>query len=191
MEQIIINGLKAKIADQWERVLASEEVVDRSVKNFYDQVNAHSALSMKILEKIPCVINYDLYNEYVYCVHEVAYANIGMLSAVEKNAIEQDKYNELVFALEEMHAYEDEEEDEDDDMEYEEVIFDEGDIPDCVVKERKTRRDILTPAEAIKANKASKMHKLKKRTDKVDKTKTNDTKLRTINRKKEVVIFAI
>jgi len=59
--------------------------------------------------------------------------------------------------------------------------FDE-DVEDCeddyyvTVKPRKTIKNIMTPAQAIRCNKASKLHKLKPRSVKRDKTKTVTSK---------------
>jgi hypothetical protein len=47
---------------------------------------------------------------------------------------------------------------------------------DIVVQPRKTRRDILTPFDAIKACKSSKTHKLRPRSPKRDRTKTQEAK---------------
>lgn len=67
-----------------------------------------------------------------------------------------------------------------DDFEYENQP-DDGDMYDdyeFFPKERKTRKDVLTVIESIKAQKSSKHFKMKPRTVKKDKTKTRESKNR-------------
>jgi len=56
---------------------------------------------------------------------------------------------------------------------------------DYGLKERKTRKDVLTPAEAIYAKKSSKSYKLKSRVPSRDLTKKKDSKKATQYRKAE------
>lgn len=106
--------------------------------------------------------------------HEMAYSSISIMSAREELALAEDKYNEIAITLEDWYAplteSDNEMVDEDDDY-YVDV--------ECVVKPRYTKRDILSPAEAIKTGKASKLHKLKMPKPSRDMTKTPDAKKRT------------
>ena len=52
----------------------------------------------------------------------------------------------------------------------------------CDIRNRKTRADILTPADAMKSRKSSKSHKLKPRSVKRDRTKTTESKTATKNK---------
>jgi hypothetical protein len=50
------------------------------------------------------------------------------------------------------------------------------DAYNCAPRSRKTRRDVLTAAEAVKAGKSSKSHKLAPRSVKRDGTKSREAK---------------
>jgi hypothetical protein len=52
-----------------------------------------------------------------------------------------------------------------------------------ILKDRKTRKDVLTPFEAIRACKSSKNHKLKPKTPYVDKTRASEAKTLSKNKR--------
>lgn len=104
---------------------------------------------------------------------------------LNKMAEVQDQYNEIAIQLEDYineleneefkvnpHDYVDSDEYESDDADLEEEYR----VVTVTPRLRMTRKNVLTPEEAVKANKASKMHKLKPRSKKRDLTKTKEDK---------------
>lgn len=113
--------------------------------------------------------------------YELANAMLNFNVNVEKMNVVQDEYNNIAIKLEDYmnKDFEVSQEDESDD---DQISSDEADLEEeydlvtVVPKMRLTRKDVLTPDEAVKANKASKMHKLKPRSVKRDLTKTKEKK---------------
>lgn len=145
------------MADQWQKMEVLEEKRDEVMK-YRDQLMA-----------------------------ELALVNCSLVSVDEEISQAQDKYNELSIELhdaeEEMMRgassdSEDESfsssEDEESDDDVSSCSYDDDYM--CQPRSRKTIKDVLTPAEACKANKTSKSHKLKPRSAKRDRSKTPEKK---------------
>lgn len=177
-----IVAMKKRAIDQWDRVESAGVRLDETVRNYLHAINQHSAISMLMLAQTPNIVYGAIYEQHVSRIYELAHANTAMIYMVERYALEQDKYNEIMIAIQDMeNVHLDMEDDADEYLE-------EEDIPEVVVKKRKTKRDVLPPAEAIKACKASKLHKLKPRCEKRDNTKTKDAKQRTIRHKQIIAL---
>ena len=118
---------------------------------------------------------------YKTCLNNLNYATLVLNTHTQKMMELQDNYNEMAIELEEsMNSFgtdnEDEDEDDDNHTEDEHDTFFDYWCTMVEPKQRKTRKDVLTPDEAVKAKKASKMHKLKPKKVSRDVTRNEDNK---------------
>lgn len=146
---------------------------------------------------IECIEDVATAHEYYSaCFREYMYGNLCRMATLDSLAAAQDRYNQLVEDLKTISHSENldsswEEDDgaaDADDREWCEWFgLKAHDCADLDVtrahsrkhpalKVRHTRKDVLTPEEAIKAHKADKTHKLKPRSPRKDATKTREEK---------------
>lgn len=174
------------------------------MKTYFDQVDVmHSKLedTLKAIDKVDMIlgVSYDkvmkakndldkIINESLEKIYEaqsnLATATLNFNVDINKMNILQDKYNITAIQLEDYlndKGNEDYEvlceSDDDTDFESDDAdIEDEYELVTVLPRTRMTRKDVLTPDEAVKAKKASKMHKLKPRSVKRDLTKMKENK---------------
>jgi hypothetical protein len=123
-------------------------------------------------------------DEYNSLLRQLKYARLDISLIETQIGDAQDTINELSIMRDDLIAEgtdsqsdaTDYDSDDDDGMEDSSTSDSEWGDFEVVPKQRKTRKDILTVGDAIKAHKSSKNHKLKPRSVKRDRTKSPETK---------------
>lgn len=181
MEAIIAHARKMQIADQWRKMEDIEKHRDELIEEYYRMVEKHSEMCLQIADA-PAAAFPSLAGPYTRIINDLTAVKLSLTCVFEELAAAQDRYNELVLQSElngnadaaEMDGNVEDEDMADGDDLHEIVV---------VVKERKTRRDVMGTMEAVKSHKATKNHKLKQRTVKRDRTKTVDGKRKSLRYK--------
>lgn len=172
---------QARIMDQWKRIEDIESRYMEANVEYYELASRHSDMTMAILDFKNAVSDVD----FKKLMSDVVAAKITMTSLFAELAAAQDRYNDLVIDYNVRS----------------EPILDTDEI-DCDVFEcddengpedvdyappaRKTRNDIMTLLESVKAHKVQKTHKLKPRSVKRDRTKTPESKTKTRARREAI-----
>lgn len=112
--------------------------------------------------------------EYNKLLSDLHYAKMNMTIIDNEICKTQDAINELTIECEDLSTST-EGDYEVHDLENTDDEWEDDDI-DVSIKERKTRRDILSVGQAVKSKKSSKNHKLKPRSVKRDRTKMPENK---------------
>lgn len=176
--KIVMEARESRIMDQW-RVIES---IEQKQKEMAEEHNRLLDLYFTTTTAMFSSRDHASYERTCYLISLINAAKMTMTSMTQAMTEAQDRYNELVIDHEDLIAVKIEEEADLDDADEVDLTFDDG-LVDIVVqpRERKTRKDILTPTESIKSHKATKTHKLKPRTVKRDSTKTAESKKKTIS----------
>lgn len=167
-------------ADQWRKIEQIEQHREDLICEYYRVVEKHSEMCLRIADA-PITKMDSLHEPYTRIINDLTAAKLSLTCVFEELAAAQDRYNELVIGTQDVPAplivVEDAADCDGDEL---------HDI-DFVVKERKTRRDVMGALEAVKAHKATKDHKLKRREVKRDRTKTAEGKRKSLRYKDNTV----
>lgn len=169
------QALQRNITEQWQRVLAAEVEFDVANEAYLCHCVDHAELCIAMLDTFPFFDN----ALYIANMREFALLRLSVIMRLDTLSVEQDKYNELVIALEDWDTVtEDEIDDEVDCDECPCGLFDQV-VPDIKLKRcRRTRRK-LNPATSSEDE---------AKPPKQDRTRSKEHKTRSAAQKKRVYL---